>query len=222
MVAAMIGGGIAHFYIPKTKFMSVLQHFVAGVLVGAVSVELLPKILGQGKNWSISIGFVIGVAGMSLLHEFAHFLAKKDKKGIPLGLIAGGAIDFFIDGLLIGISFLAGQMSGLIIAFSLSLCAFFFAFTISTAMKQKKNGNVLQLAAIIVVAAMFPLGALVGGGIISSLPDAILVETIAFGVAALLYVGIEELLVEAHETHDTVWASSAFFLGFLIILLFSR
>lgn len=219
MLAAMIGGWLAYFYALTPKFMSTLQHFVAGVLVGAVSVELLPKILHQESNWSIGIGFVLGVAVMSLLHEFAHHLAGKEKKGMPLGLMAGGAIDFFIDGLLIGLSFIAGIRSGMVIAISLSLCAFFFSFAISAVMKRKNNSKKAQTLSIAAVALMFPLGALIGGGIIANLPKEILVETIAFGVAALLYVGVEELLVEAHETHDTVWVSSAFFLGFLLILL---
>lgn len=219
MVAALFGGGLAHFYTPKAKSMSVLQHFVAGVLIGAVSIELLPKILKEHASWSVGFGFALGVIVMSLVHELAHYLAKKDSNQMPFGLMAGGAIDFFIDGVLIGVSFLAGQMSGFIIALSLSLCAFVFAFTISSALKRKKCGNLTHCFSILILAALFPLGALLGGGVIDRLPQTLLAEAIAFGVAALLYVGVEELLVEAHETHDTVWVSSAFFLGFLIVLV---
>ena len=42
---------------------------------------------------------------------------------------------------------------------------------------------------------------------------------LAFGVAALLYLVTEELLVEAHETEDTPLATATFFAGFLALLL---
>ncbi|MEI2715006.1 MAG: hypothetical protein V9G04_17370 [Nocardioides sp.] len=39
----------------------------------------------------------------------------------------------------------------------------------------------------------------------------------AFGAAALLYLVVEELLVEAHEEQETVWLGASFFAGFLVI-----
>ena len=39
------------------------------------------------------------------------------------------------------------------------------------------------------------------------------------GCATLLYLVTEELLVEAHETKDTAFATSMFFVGFLLFLL---
>ena len=42
---------------------------------------------------------------------------------------------------------------------------------------------------------------------------------LAFGVAALLYLVTEELLVEAHEVPETALVTSIFFVGFLLLLL---
>ena len=39
-------------------------------------------------------------------------------------------------------------------------------------------------------------------------------STVAFGAAALLYLVVEELLVEAHERGDTTLGSLLFFVGF--------
>lgn len=220
MGLALLGGFVASVYIPKPKLVSTLQHFVSGIVIGAVAVDLIPKILGKSSPWTIGFGFVIGGATMLLLHELAHFLADKEgKSGIPIGLIAGGAIDLLIDGILIGVSFLAGAASGILIAISLSLCAFFLNLTISSTLTKKKVNKGVQTIFVILVALMLPLGAAIGGGVVSQFPPSILFETIAFGVAALLYLGTEELLAEAHEVHDTAWISSAFFIGFLVILL---
>lgn len=40
---------------------------------------------------------------------------------------------------------------------------------------------------------------------------------LAFGAAALLYLAVEELLVEAHEHAETTILGAMFFLGFLLI-----
>ncbi len=40
-----------------------------------------------------------------------------------------------------------------------------------------------------------------------------------FGVAALLYLVTEELLVEAHEVPETAATTSMFFVGFLLLLV---
>jgi len=45
------------------------------------------------------------------------------------------------------------------------------------------------------------------------------VIVIAFATAALLYLVVEELLVEAHEEPETPLATVMFFVGFLVLFL---
>lgn len=45
----------------------------------------------------------------------------------------------------------------------------------------------------------------------------ILAAVLAFGAAALLFLAVEELLVEAHEQAETTLSAAMFFAGFLII-----
>ncbi|NGX61340.1 MAG: hypothetical protein K940chlam9_00825 [Chlamydiae bacterium] len=222
MFMAILGSVIASFYIPKGKVVSSLQHFVAGIVIGAVAIELIPKILGHDSPWTIGFGFVIGVVVMLLVHELAHFLAKRGgERGMPYGLLIGGGIDLLLDGILIGISFLAGKESGIVIALSLSLCAFFVSATASTTLGKRQFSKATQILTGVFLGVLLPLGAFLGSAILTQFPNSILIETLAFGVAALLFLGIEELLAESHEEHhDTLWVSAAFFLGFLVILLF--
>ncbi len=213
----MIGGLVASIYIPKPKLISTLQHFVAGVVIAAVSIELLPKIIHKNSSWTVVCGFVLGAVVMLLLNVVTKHLSKG--KGASKGLITGGALDLLIDGILIGVSFLAGKESGLLIVFSLSLCAFFLNLTVASTLRQKGVRPREAGLMVFLIAAMLPLGAWIGGSVLAHLPESVLTETIAFGVAALLYLGVEELLSEAHEKRDTIWVSASFFLGFLAILL---
>ena len=42
---------------------------------------------------------------------------------------------------------------------------------------------------------------------------------LGIGIVALLYLVVEELLVEAHEVPETPWSIAAFFIGFLAFLI---
>ena len=54
---------------------------------------------------------------------------------------------------------------------------------------------------------------------LSGMSGAALDGVLSFGVAALLYLVTEELLVEAHEAPETPFLSATFFVGFLILLV---
>ena len=67
--------------------------------------------------------------------------------------------------------------------------------------------------------ALLLAGAVAGTLAAGALSGGALAGLLAFGVAALLYLVTEELLVEAHETEDTPLATATFFAGFLALLL---
>ena len=52
---------------------------------------------------------------------------------------------------------------------------------------------------------------------LGSLPHAAMTIAMSFALAALLFLVVEELLVEAHEVKETVWSTAAFFGGFLAL-----
>ncbi len=53
--------------------------------------------------------------------------------------------------------------------------------------------------------------------VLGSAPAALLAAILGFGVAALLFLATEELLVEAHETVDTPLLAAMFFVGFFAL-----
>lgn len=216
------GGVIAAFYQPSSRLTSATQHLAAGVVFAAVAIELLPKLETKIDPTAIIIGFSIGVISMLLLKFLTEKLASEDTKnqGISLGLISAIGIDLFIDGVLIGIAFLAGTAGGLLIAFALGIEILFLGLSTSATLGQQKMPLKTTLSLIFGLTLLIPLGSLTGFKLLSILPDVVTKGFLAFGVAALLYLVTEELLSEAHESEiEPPLVTGCFFVGFLGILM---
>jgi ZIP family zinc transporter len=72
---------------------------------------------------------------------------------------------------------------------------------------------------IIGLASVFTLASIFGITILRQVSGNNLEIVLSFGLAALLFLVTEELLVEAHEEKETPIHTATFFLGFLILLI---
>jgi zinc transporter, ZIP family len=67
------------------------------------------------------------------------------------------------------------------------------------------------------LAALLLIGSVAGTLILSGASGAVLDAVLSFGMAAILYLVTEELLVEAHEVEETPFLTATFFAGFLVL-----
>jgi ZIP family zinc transporter len=63
------------------------------------------------------------------------------------------------------------------------------------------------------------IGAVVGIVVLQGASNEVLELVLSFGLAALLFLVTEELLVEAHEEPETPIATAIFFTGFLVFVI---
>ena len=206
--ASLLGGFFGTNWNLSAQTSSRLKHLIAGVVIGAVSLEIMPEIAHRDGIFSISIAFILGAAAMMILHHLTK------KMGKSLSYRTGAFIDLFVDGLLIGIAFLGGTQTGLLIAISISLCAFFMSLSVADNLKEGSRKSVL-----IALGATLPIGAFVGSLILHLLPNSIMMESLAFGGAAILYLGLEALLTKGQKKIDQALRPILFFIGFLVMML---
>ena len=134
------------------------------------------------------------------------------------GGLAPVGVDLFIDGLLLAIGFAAGEKGGLILLLGLTLetLSLGLATAPSLAKSGLRSGRVLCI--LVALGAAILAGALTGSAL--PLDSAVVLSLIlGFGVSALLYLVVEELMTEAHEVEDRMPTTAMFFLGFLIPLI---
>ena len=212
--AATAGAILAAYRRPGPTLTSAIQHFTAGVVFAAAAGEILPGLKHQGF-WPVIVGSIIGVAAM---------LGVKRLEGTargPLGLMAAVGVDVFIDGLVLGLGFVAGQREGLLLTAALTLEILFLGLTVTAELSQHARSRAAVVAMTAGLALLLPVGAALAIPV-SSLSKPIITGFFAFGLVALLYLVTEELLVEAHEEPDRPWVTAMFFAGFLLLFMLEQ
>ena len=219
MAVTILGGAIAAFATISAQIRGLVQHFTAGLVVAALAGEAIPDVIERHQQVPTVIGFVLGVA---LMIGLARMMGEKgdfDKGASPWRLVVPLGVDALIDGLVIGIGLTAGVAVGTLIAVALSFEMFFLGLT--TAATLRKDGRSPRWVVAITTGAalLIGVGATLGLTVLSGLGSGVITGLLAFGCAALLYLVIEELLVDAHEVPEGPLATPMFFAGFLLLMI---
>lgn len=209
VLAAVVGAELTAWRRPAPQLVSAIQHFAAGVVFAAAAGEILPDLKHTGAVWPVMIGGGAGILAMLLIQSL------ETRASGAVGLLTTIGVDIFIDGLVLGLSFLAGQTQGLLLTIALTIEILFLGLTISVGLKTGHWARPVVITAL--MSLLLPLGALLSGPI-SLLPGPVITGCFAFALVALLYLVTEELLVEAHEVPDRPWITAMFFVGFLLLL----
>ena len=220
--AVVIGGVAAAVRTPGPRVQSAVQHIAGGVLFAALATELLPDVVHRRLPWVTLGGFALGVIAMLLLKELARRLETREEKeapsALPTSLLLASALDIALDGLLIGVSFAAGERQGLLITIAMTLEVLFLGVATAAAMRGP-NVKRLVLVTTLTFAVLLTAGAGIGAYFLAGASPIVLDGVLSFGVAALLYLVTEELLTEAHQVDETPLLTSMFFIGFLALLM---
>ncbi len=220
---AILAAVVATLWTFGGRARSIAQHLAAGVVFAAVGLEIIPALLRKHEPVSTAVGFSVGVALLLAIRYWSgEDKAVKAGNAARLGLstsyISAIGVDLFVDGLVIGISFAAGDKQGLLITIALT----FELISLALALVGELNREISKLTALGITSALFSLvmvGAVAGAAALHRLPEAVFNATLAGAAAALLYLVTEGLLREAHKEPETSLATATFFIGFLIILL---
>ncbi len=221
-VATMIvGGAVAAWRAPNAKWRSAILHFAAGVVFSVVAVELLPDVVSRHKPLEVAIGFALGVAVPLGLRAFNQRKgeAESDEKAASTGLLFGVGVDIAIDGLLLGIGFAAGAKEGVLLTLALATELLSLGLATASALGAAGVSRLKNVGTVAALALLFLVGASAGATLLRSLSDEWLELVLSFGLAALLFLVTEELLVEAHEDPESPLLTATFFGGFLLFLL---
>lgn len=230
VAAGILGGAVAALRTPPISVVSGVQHFAAGVVMAAVAGEVLPDLRARGSIWLTIVGFAAGVALLLVMRRFEDEHHHKDTDengdadpqvrapgGLPVGFLVVVAVDLFIDGLLVGAGAAVSTDTAVVITIALTVEVLFLGLTVVMRLTSSGVPGIRAAATTAGVSLTVALGAVLGALALSGASDAILGLVLAFAAAALLWLVVEELLVEAHEAPERPWMAAMFFVGFLAV-----
>jgi len=212
VAAVLLGSLVAVVRRPSEAVVSAMQHLAAGVVFAAAAVEILPQVMHEGSPVATFIGGAIGIIVMLSLKAI-----EGRAKG-PIAMLAAVGVDILIDGLVLGLAFVAGGKAGVLLTIALTLEVLFLGLTVTTELGEAIRSKVRIVAITVGIALLLPIGAALATPV-ALFPPVVIAGFLSFGLMALLYLVTEELLVEAHEKPDTPLISAMFFIGFLGLLL---
>lgn len=228
-VAAAVGSYTAAIRRPGPKMTSGVQHFAAGVVFAAVAAEVLPDLKAQGHLWAVVAGFTVGVAVLLALGACSRRMEAATKTGpagaaarLPIGLLVAVGIDLLLDGLLVGLGVTLGSNQGIILTVALTLEILFLGLAVCSELLDLGIARFRAAGIAASLGLATAIGAIGGAAVLGGASPTVLAAVLAFGAAALLYLVVEELLVEAHEETETPLLSAMFFIGFLLLFILAE
>jgi zinc transporter, ZIP family len=212
VLAVLAGAVVALIRRPGAAFVSAMQHLAAGVVFAAAATEILPQIKHDASPVATLIGGIAGVAAMLLLKEL------EGRARGPVAMLGAVGIDILVDGLVLGLAFVAGAKAGILLTVALTLEVLFLGLTVTAELSNSVMSRLRVLMIVLALSLLLPAGAAVAIPV-ATLPPTAIVGFLSFGLMALLYLVTEELLAEAHERPDSPLISAMFFIGFLGLLV---
>ncbi len=149
----------------------------------------------------------------------ARSVAGAAARTVPIGMLAAIVIDLLLDGILIGLGVRLGAKQGLILAIALTLEILFLALSVTSELRDGGMTPVQATLTCTMLGLTTAVGAIGGAALLGGVSSSAMSAILGVGAAALLYLVVEELLVEAHEVKESMLLSANFFLGFILIYI---
>lgn len=239
VVFTVVGAGIGVRWRGASRLRTHVLHLAAGVVFAVVAVELLPEIQRRALVGDVVIGFAAGIITMLLADRLLDRIrgdtddddvgtssaaapvevVDRARSTLPLSLLAAIAIDFLLDGLLLGVGFAAGARIGILLALAEAAEQLSVGLALAGELLRTGMGHTRILVIITLLGCLVFVSAVAGATVLSGLQPGAMEIVLSFGAAALLYLVTNELLREAHEERESATGTAMFFVGFLLFLV---
>ena len=186
------------------KALLVLVSFSAGTLLGDAFIHLLPEATEQGFTLAVSLSFIAGIAVFFSLEKFVHWrhchtpTSKQHPHPVAFMNLVGDGLHNFIDGLVIGASYLASIPLGI----TTTLAVVFheipqemgdFGVLLNAGLSKRKAvlfNFISALTAVAGGAVAFAVGSSVEGFSAALVP---------FTAGGFVYIAVADLIPEMHK-----------------------
>ncbi len=228
--STFLGGLFAIKFKDKIHY---IMAFAAGVLLGIVSFDIFPEIIEQVKIYNfnsidVMVALVCGflvfhiLEKTILIHHHHHQEDLLDHKHPHIGVFSALALagHSFMDGVAIGLAFQINSIIGVLIAIAVISHDFTDGMNTVSLMLNHKNTDKKAKMFLFLTATTPILGVI--STLFFTVPEYFLFLYLGFFAGFLLYIGVSDILPEAHSEHSSYKLIALTVLGTLFIFIITR
>ncbi len=226
--ALLLGAGIGFYVSVPSRVVAGVMAFGAGVLISALSFELMDEAYQQAGLAPTAIGFLLGAFFYALANRLLAVYGAKNRKrsggqqpgeeeqsGSGAAIAVGALLDGVPESIAIGLSILHGGSVGVAIVVAIFLSNLPEGLASSAGMKKAGRGAGYVFGIWGVIAVACGLSALLGYAVFGGMSDFVIAVTTAVAAGAMLTMIVDTMIPEAFaETHN--WAGLITVVGFLL------
>ena len=230
----LAGAGIAYFIQVPQRLIGAVMAFGSGLLISALSFELMDEAFKKGGFNATALGFLGGAAVYTLANWLlAKYGAKHRKRSLDKqpteetdkgsgGAIAIGALlDGIPESIVIGLSLLKGGVIGIVAVIAIALSNFPEGLSSAAGMKKAGRSAAYIFGVWGAIAVCSGIASLVGYTVFDGYSPNTIGATTAVAAGAILSMLVDTMIPEAfEETHD--FAGLITVAGFLAAFALSK
>lgn len=231
--ALVVGAAIGYFFSIPQRVVATVMAFGSGVLISALSFELMEEAYRRGGFGSTAVGFIGGatvftVANIILAKQGAkhrkrsgeHQKVEKEEKeqnedsGGGLAIALGALLDGVPESIVIGLSLIAGKGVSIVAVVAIFLSNLPEGLSSAAGMKKAGRSAVYIFGIWTSIALASGIAAIVGYTVFSGFSENVIAATNAVAAGAILAMLVDTMIPEAFETAHN-YAGLVTVLGFL-------
>ena len=235
--SVFIGAILGMFIDINKKVIAAIMAFGSGVLISALSIDLMEEAHSTGGMLAVCIGFVLGglvfVIGdyfvdhsgghlRKATHGNHHIAKSGSKKSISgMALFLGAMLDGVPESAAIGMNLLKGANMGILLLAAVFLSNIPEGISGAVGMKQAKKSKKYILTVWFTIVIVSGVASLIGYQFIGSGSEHFKAAAMAFAAGAILAMITDTMIPEAFENGGRLVALTAV-IGFLAAFIISR
>jgi zinc transporter, ZIP family len=232
--ALVLGAMIAWFFEVPRRWVASIMGFGSGVLISAVSFELMAEAAERGGVGATIAGFICGAVAFTAANVLLSRRGAKHRKrsngsqpseaeasGSGLTIAVGALLDGIPESIVIGVGLIGGQNVSLVAVAAVFLSNVPEGLSSAAGMKRAGRPARYVFGIWLAIAVISALSAIIGYVLFRHLGQTVIAGTMAVAAGAILAMIIDTMVPEAfEETHE--YAGLIAVTGFVLAFALSR